>query len=347
MMVDYFNNLRIRYKILLSCSLVFVFSITLGGLTIYSILKRSIEDGFNRELAGSTETIRSLVKTSAAISIRQHLKGIAEKNLEVVTLLHDLSLKGVITEDAARKKASERLLEQSVGKTGYLAVVSSAGVLTIHPKPGVRGTDISRYGFAREMISKKKGYIEYDWQNPGETAPRPKAMYMAWFEPWDWIITVSAYREEFASMIGNRDFRDNISAMRFGESGFAFVLDTRGTTVVPPPGQGLQLIEGSYGIPLQEILKKKNGTLFWEPPKKVKTTSRAIRLTDQLIPEYEWIAASADYPDDYEAPLASIRKRVPYVFSSHHFRHQLFHHESPAGPGQTHGIRNSRNRPIK
>jgi len=30
--------------------------------------------------------------------------------------------------------------------------------------------------------------------NPAEDSLRPKAMYVAYFEPWDWIIAASSYR---------------------------------------------------------------------------------------------------------------------------------------------------------
>ena len=51
------------------------------------------------------------------------------------------------------------------------------------------GVDLSRHGFIREQKQRKVGYIEYDWQNPSESSPRAKALYMTYFGPWNWIIS--------------------------------------------------------------------------------------------------------------------------------------------------------------
>jgi len=53
--------------------------------------------------------------------------------------------------------------------------------------------------FIQRQKAKKEGYIEYEWANPGETVQQPKALYMSYFEPWDWIIASSSYLEEFYS----------------------------------------------------------------------------------------------------------------------------------------------------
>lgn len=38
----------------------------------------------------------------------------------------------------------------------------------------------------------------YLWQNPEDSAPRPKTAVLAYFEPWDWVIGASYYRDELA-----------------------------------------------------------------------------------------------------------------------------------------------------
>ena len=37
----------------------------------------------------------------------------------------------------------------------------------------------------------------YPWQNPGDPAPRMKIARLVYFEPWDWIIGVGSYIDEF------------------------------------------------------------------------------------------------------------------------------------------------------
>jgi hypothetical protein len=46
--------------------------------------------------------------------------------------------------------------------------------------------------------------------NPGEAGSRPKALYMTYFVPWDWIISISSYRSEFNAWVNVEVFRDSI-----------------------------------------------------------------------------------------------------------------------------------------
>jgi two-component system NtrC family sensor kinase len=47
------------------------------------------------------------------------------------------------------------------------------------------------------MCEKKKGWIRYPWQNVGDKEPRMKIVRYTYFEPWDWIVAVGSYEDEF------------------------------------------------------------------------------------------------------------------------------------------------------
>lgn len=40
------------------------------------------------------------------------------------------------------------------------------------------------------------GTLRYSWQDPGETEPQRRIMRFTYYEPWDWVIAVSAYEHE-------------------------------------------------------------------------------------------------------------------------------------------------------
>ena len=110
----------------------------------------------------------------------------------MVQYFYDRFRRGEMSENQAKETAAALLLSQRIGTTGYIACVNSRGVMVIHPQASWVGVDISNHGFVQEMIARKEGYLEYEWQNPGDVRPRPKALYMTYFEPWDWIIDVSS-----------------------------------------------------------------------------------------------------------------------------------------------------------
>jgi two-component system NtrC family sensor kinase len=47
------------------------------------------------------------------------------------------------------------------------------------------------------MVEKKNGWIRYPWRNVGEPAARMKIVRYRYFEPWDWIVAVGSYEDEF------------------------------------------------------------------------------------------------------------------------------------------------------
>ena len=91
--------------------------------------------------------------------------------------------------------------EKKVGDTGYIYCLDGRGTLTIHPaQEGVNiaeSVDSDGNYFIREMLTKKTGWIRYPWKNPGEREARMKIVRYIHFEPWDWIVAVGSYENEF------------------------------------------------------------------------------------------------------------------------------------------------------
>ena len=101
-------------------------------------------------------------------------------------------------------------------------------IAVVHPNKKVENTNNTRFYFVREQLKTKEGYLEYNWQNPGEKSFQPKALYMVYFEPLDWIISVSSYRSEFNEILESNDFRDTVSSVQFGASGMRICLTRKG-----------------------------------------------------------------------------------------------------------------------
>jgi methyl-accepting chemotaxis protein WspA len=55
-----------------------------------------------------------------------------------------------------------------------------------------------------KALSSAKGEVfdaSYPWQNPGDPKPRMKRAALIYFEPWDWLIDVPAYEDEYIAPI--------------------------------------------------------------------------------------------------------------------------------------------------
>ena len=97
----------------------------------------------------------------------------------------------------------EKIKSKKVGDTGYIFCMDSTGTLTIHPdEEGVNvidARDSSGFPFIREMCEKKNGWIRYPWKNIGSMTPRMKIVHYEYYQPWNWIVAVGSYEDEFYS----------------------------------------------------------------------------------------------------------------------------------------------------
>jgi PAS domain S-box-containing protein len=308
----FFRDLPISLKLLVSYSSLFVLTMLLGGVIIYSFVRNAIETNIESELKNTTTTILSMVRTAANTSIKNYLRAAAEQNLEIIGTIHDKQMKGLMTEEQAKSFAREILLSQTIGKTGYLYTVDSHGKAPVHPKPGIEGRTFLHRKFVRDQIKLKEGYLEYNWRNPGEERERPKALYMTYFEPWDWIISVSSYREEFVKLVNVSDFRDSILALRFGKTGYSFVLDSKGNPIVHPvlKGNSFDVTDAQGNYFVRKICEMKRGKLVYSWKNPGERDFRDKLVIFNYIPEYDWIVASSCYLEESYAPLNKVRNIV-------------------------------------
>jgi len=110
------------------------------------------------------------------------------------------------SEQAAFERKSFAALKESikskkVGATGYIFCMDSKGTFTIHPdsegKNLIDAKDDNGNHFIREMCTNKSGWIRYPWKKSGEKSARMKIVRYEYFKPWDWIIAVGSYEDEF------------------------------------------------------------------------------------------------------------------------------------------------------
>jgi two-component system, NtrC family, sensor kinase len=95
----------------------------------------------------------------------------------------------------------EKIKSKLVGKTGYIYCMDGSGNFMIHPtgegKNFLNASGFDGSHFIREMCQQKSGWIRYPWKNTGDPAPRMKIVRYEYFQPWNWIIAVGSYEDEF------------------------------------------------------------------------------------------------------------------------------------------------------
>ena len=281
---------------------IFVFSIiSIISWGMNKFVKKTIISNVESQLVNSTKSNINLIKISMFTSVKNHLKGIAEKNKQIIEKIYEKSQNGLMSEDNAKKMVNDILQSQTIGKEGYIYCINSSGIIAIHPKKNLINENVNHYEFIREQIKRKNGYIEYKWKNPGEYKKRSKVLYMVYFEPWDWILSVSAYLDEFLNIVDKKDFRHQILSIQFWQTGYAYVMDTNGNIIVHPKLEGQNM---KYLPFVKEMCAKKSGkiTYSWKNPDE--KNKRLKLVLYGYIQELDWIVASSAYFDEFYAPIS-------------------------------------------
>jgi len=139
---------------------------------------------------------------------------ILDQNKKVVGML----FVGVPQESVTSLRAS--IMAAQVGKTGYVFVLDSKGNYVISAGGKRDGEciwdakDATGSPFIQEICKKavalKEGQLDeqrYPWKNDGDTVAREKIARIVYFEPWDWVVGVSSYVDEFY------EARDQVTAI--------------------------------------------------------------------------------------------------------------------------------------
>ena len=309
----FFYNLRIRSKLLLIFTTTFILSIAAGSTILYILVRKTVETNIEKELRSANSNILEIVNTAANVSIRNHLRAVAEKNRDIASHFYSQAKKGLISTTEAKEQVRKVMLSQGIGKTGYIFVwdISKAPhaiPLAVHPK--IQGKDVAYVDFVQGGAELRNGYMEYAWKNPGEEKEREKAMYLAYFEPWQWVICASSYKEEFTGLINIDDFSHQVLSYRFGNTGYSFILNSKGDMIVHPQLTGNYADEkDSKGTKfIKKICEMKNGeiTYWWHNPGEQGTFERLAFFN--YIPELDWIVASSGNVAEFYQPLEQIKK---------------------------------------
>jgi signal transduction histidine kinase/HPt (histidine-containing phosphotransfer) domain-containing protein len=307
----WYSRQTIRTKLLLSALATILIVVGTGGTFLLHLARKSMKAQIESDMSHSQDLLTSLVRQTSESAIRNYLRGISEKNFDIVSHFYKLARDGKLPEKDAKAKAAEVLLSQLIGDTGYMVAMDSHAVIQVHPKAA--GQNISHLEFAHRMIALKNGYLEYDWKNPNEKVFRPKAQYETYFEPWDWYIVASSYRSEFTKLINLHDLSESILSVRMGHSGYSYILDLQGNVLVHPSMVGQNIIEYKdvNGRPfIREMLASRHGTTAYTTKASHDEKPRERIALYREIPEFGWLVSTTMYTDEVYAPLEQLKRAM-------------------------------------
>ena len=134
----------------------------------------------------STKALTSLAETWLETRLAQALT-IVEEQME---LLHRYGLEAVPASiEKAKMDAGAAIASIEVGEVGFVFVVSTQGVVTLHPDADMKGRDVSGEAWFAEIMHGEKELVHWGRGNAN------MAM-VAYFEPWEWFLLATSPEKE-------------------------------------------------------------------------------------------------------------------------------------------------------
>jgi len=292
--VSYFST-NLARKLMLFFMTIFTMSLIVLLFSNFFIVRSNIEKLVEKDLTANINTIYALVDNGYD-DFKIKLLDIAEQNLKICENIYRNN------PATARIQIKQILLSQKIGKSGYIYVQNSRGVLQIHPKKALVGVNISKYKFVRETTALKRGFIEYKWKNPKEEVARSKAIGIVYFPRFDWYICVSAYVEEFVDKFSVKkskqhfkSLKERIKSFEIGNTGYVYVMNSKGDLIVHPEQEGENISKYDF---IKYILKKKNGASSypWKGREKI--------VVYRYFAPLDWVIVAGSYYDEFlDAPM--------------------------------------------
>lgn len=296
----------IRWHIIMLFSMATTLVLILAGGSIYLFVDRIMRDNMMEKLAATTHSVKEVVENAAHLTIRNHLQTIARTNIDTLNLLEQQVQSGSMTKEAAMLLAKEIFLHQRIGDQSYVYVVNGQGIIQVHPVASLLQADLSGIDFIRQQMEMKNGLLDYTWKNPTDIRARPKTMAMAYFEPWDWIVSVSCYQNEFNFLA--KELRQGLKTQHFGRTGYAFIVNGQGDIILHPWLMGnVRTLDNAVATEvLTRIIEQKNGQFeyLWQDDVKAKPLRKIIFF--HAIPELDWIVGSTVQTEEIFEPLVRL-----------------------------------------
>ena len=339
------NGLKLRWKLLVVVLPLATLPVLVAGAVVGLIATR-------QAYRGITQTSEDDLEHMAQFAIdlvsshhqqfevyRQDKRKSADRELAtLVNLAYSLVASeqrqqrpGKAGREAAQREARRALKSVSIGETGYLYAMTSAGELTVHV--ALEGSNIAdqrdedgRY-FIREMgeraLASQPGEvlsIVYPWRNEilGDQLPRKKSVAYRYFREWDWIVAAGGYLEETAEDVAfeRQSFeklRQSLKSKRVGTTGYIYAMSTKGDLRLHVDREGENIYDERDGDGrhfIREMCAKKSGWIRypWRNVGDAQPRMKIVRY--EYFAPWDWIVAVGSYEDEFYAEANLIQGRI-------------------------------------
>lgn len=319
-MKNFFENLKVKYKLMVIYFSSFFIILSISGFFIYSNVKDQIEDQIQRELSQSIDSITKIIETLSKDIAKKELKLMALKNKAIVDYYHSLYENNELTKTEALHDLKKIFAKQVIGKSGYLAIIHNDTknkkiTMPVHPFVS-SSTDVSSNKVVKDILKIKNGYYEYLWKNEDEKLERKKALYVSYYDAWDFAVVATEYLSELSEVIDIKDLKHDIESYKIGITGFVYIINSNAQIIHHPFINDINSAVHNNELKLifNKIIGKKNGKIYYKWQDEKSSSIKEKVALFRYIPELDWYISASAYLDEFNSPLLKLKSTFLFSF---------------------------------
>ncbi|MCP3898193.1 MAG: response regulator [Desulfobacteraceae bacterium] len=302
--------MKLKYKIFLYFGTFIFLIVAIFVAFNYFSIERSLHKSARKDIKQMVESVNVAAEALLDLTIRNYMRGVVEQDFIALNEFYKKFQDGVLTEKQAKDAFQEHVISQKIGKSGYIVALRPENakiIIDIHPF--VRGIDCAFNKGCQEWIAQKNGYNEYIWKNPKDESTRNKVGYFRYFEPWDWVVGATSYRDEFTAFVKSEDLKQVIEPFKIMENGYFYVMDDKFNMLIHPELQGKNVYDyqNEKGIyVLRNLIKHQNDFYYysWKNPSEEKSMEKFVYV--KKLKDFNWYVVASGYVDDITIPIRKL-----------------------------------------
>jgi len=306
-----FKNFSIRGKLLIPLISLLLGMFIIRELFVLNNTKHRLTSELDAGLQATDSLYNSLIHHVFRESLKHYLRGRAEDAIYSFEAVFNAYKRGSIPLDTAMRNINQGLISRKVGSSGYYFVMDLEGKIIFHPISENIGKDFSSYAFIQKQLENYGGYSEYQWSNPGDSIPREKAMYTQYFPLMDWIIAVTAYKEEFVDLLDMEQLGQDLFYPESTQEDIYFIINSNGEILFHPELNGYNVKDREEGNVFQPVLhsylveNRNTGTYDYS---EMGPSGEEIRrrLHFSWLPEFDFAVVSSIAIDNIYQPVRDL-----------------------------------------
>jgi|GEM_PF-5673828 len=313
-MLSFYKDLKIRYKISIIIITTLLISSLVTAFFSDTLLNHAVSSIVENELVNLTNQLVSMTETLAHITVKNRLKSFTNMSFNIMAHFYQMYFDGILTEKQALTESL--LFTEATGPegAGFTILIRTDGTILTHPLEEFRNHHISEYFSDLSFLNNTEGFFE----NTLRINKNQKMLiYSRLFEPWDICICSVVPKSKMYLLVNTKDVEDHISNIRFGKTGYPFILDNKGNILIHPIFRDKNIFDISpkrIWSSFNKIINNKSGntTYRWQNPGE--STEREKLVYFKHIPELNWIVCSSSYVDEYKSAVNRLRLLTGLIY---------------------------------